>query len=103
MIGGASEFNFQLENTPSCPFQILGGLHRDGVWSEVGHGQRGWAERGWQPFGTVRSAQKGNPMETVDNGKNILFHVEGVDCVAIIPKRLACRPQRLKINWLHCY
>lgn len=86
MIGGASEFNFHLENTPSCPFQILRRLHRDGVWSEVGHGRRGWAERGRPAFETVRSAQRGNPMEIVDSGKNILFHLEGVNCVAITPK-----------------
>lgn len=37
-------------------------------------------------------------MELVDSGKNILFHLEGMDCVAITPKRPAYRSQQLKIG-----
>lgn len=60
-------------------------------------------EREWQDFRIVDISQKGCPIKTVDNWKNILLHVEGKDCVSITPVQPACQPQQLEVNWIRGY
>lgn len=60
----------------------------------------GWNGSGQS--GIAYNSQKGHSVEIVGNGMNILFHLEGVDCVFITLKP-AFQPQQLKSNWLQCY
>lgn len=79
----------------------------DLVWEGVslmrGMGEEGWMEWGWPASGVVYISQRGYSIEIVDNGKNILFHLEGMDCIFTTPKQPTFQPQQLHINWLHCY
>ena len=61
----------------------------------------GWNGSG--PSGIAYNSQKGYSIAIVGNGMNILFHLEGMDCVFITLKQPAFQPQQLKINWLWFY
>lgn len=58
----------------------------------------GWNGSGQS--GTAYNSQKGYSIAIVGNGMNILFHLEGMNCVFVTLKQPAFQPQQLKINWL---
>ena len=61
----------------------------------------GWNGSGQS--GIAYNSQKGYFIEIMGNGINILFHLEGMDCVFITHRQPAFQPQQVKINWLQCY